>query len=359
MIIPVYNTERYLRDTLDSVLRQTLSSIEVICVDDGSTDGSGKILDEYAGKDRRVRVFHEENRSAGAARNYGLSKASGRYVVFWDADDEFRKDALEVLYLRCRKLKADICVCTARRRDDETGEVYASGAYLNRKLVPKEPVFNRKVIPQYIFNFASNVPWNKMYRRTFLIKNGLHFQEIRQANDVWFSMTALYCAERICTVKEPLVIYRVENTKSLTGKAAVNDMCVVDALREVRRSLEEYLGSEETSDDTARKIWQSFINRAADALLFFLRKQWNAEVYRELFDRYREEVFPEFGLFDHPAEYYYNPEQYEDILQIKQLDAQQFLLYQFRRYERKYQIRAGMTPESYMRKAAGRLLRRR
>ena len=87
VIIPVYNTENYLRECLDSVLAQTLREIEVICVDDGSTDNSLNILKEYQNKDTRIVVLTQENRSAGAARNYGLSIAKGKYLSFLDSDD--------------------------------------------------------------------------------------------------------------------------------------------------------------------------------------------------------------------------------------------------------------------------------
>ena len=89
VIMPVYNVEDYLEQCLDSVLAQTLREIEVICVDDGSTDGSGVILEKYQEKDERIRVFHQKNQFAGCARNLGLKHASGKYVIFWDSDDFF------------------------------------------------------------------------------------------------------------------------------------------------------------------------------------------------------------------------------------------------------------------------------
>ena len=94
IIIPVYNVAPYLKECLDSVLSQTFTEWEAICIDDGSTDGSGVILDEYAGKDRRFRIFRQENQGVGAARNVGLDQASGKYVVFVDADDVIPNDWL-------------------------------------------------------------------------------------------------------------------------------------------------------------------------------------------------------------------------------------------------------------------------
>ena len=99
VIMPVYNVEKYLRQSLDSVLAQTLSEIEIICVDDGSTDGSYDILEEYAAKDQRITVLKQQNQYAGVARNHGLEKAGGKYVVFWDSDDFFEKNALQLFVI--------------------------------------------------------------------------------------------------------------------------------------------------------------------------------------------------------------------------------------------------------------------
>ena len=359
VIIPVYNAEKFIDSCLDSVLSQSLKEIEVICVDDGSTDATERILGEYAGRDGRVRVIRTQNRGAGAARNTGLKLAKGRYVVFWDADDTFRRDALEKMALRCEGLSADLCLCSARKRDDETGTVYASGAYLNRKLLPRHELFNRRTLPQYIFNVSANIPWNKMLRREFVLSCGLQFQELPHANDVFFSMTALYRARRICALKDPLVIYRVENRGSLTGTASEHDLCTVEAFRAVKKALERSadFAFSQGAGSIGPKLRQSFDNRTADALLYSLRKQWNIDVYRYLYDIYRNEVLPEFGLTQHTADYFYNRDNYNDIEQMMVLDADQFLLYLFHRYERSYLRSAGMTPAMMLKKVERRLKR--
>ena len=119
VIIPVYNTENYLRECLDSVLAQTLREIEVICVDDGSTDNSLNILKEYQNKDTRIVVLTQENRSAGAARNYGLSIAKGKYLSFLDSDDFFDKELLRKAYKNAEKNNADIVVYKFKRYNEK------------------------------------------------------------------------------------------------------------------------------------------------------------------------------------------------------------------------------------------------
>ena len=110
VIIPVYNVEEYLRQCLDSVREQTLSDIEIICVNDSSTDGSLSILEEYAKKDPRIQVVTQPNGGAGAARNKGLSMAAGKYLSFLDSDDFFEPDMLELAYKKAEEDKADFVV---------------------------------------------------------------------------------------------------------------------------------------------------------------------------------------------------------------------------------------------------------
>lgn len=105
VVVPVYNAEPYLRECLDSLFGQTLKEIEIIAVDDGSTDGSGKILDEFAARDRRLKVIHQENAGVSAARNRGIKAARGRYLTFVDADDRIDRQALGYLCFEAERLQ--------------------------------------------------------------------------------------------------------------------------------------------------------------------------------------------------------------------------------------------------------------
>ena len=115
VIVPVYNTRPYLPQCLDSLCGQTLKEIEILCIDDGSTDGSAEYLEEAAKRDGRIRVFRENNTGAGAARNIGLLEAKGAYLAFLDSDDFAEPQMLERMYREAWDAAADICVCQARR----------------------------------------------------------------------------------------------------------------------------------------------------------------------------------------------------------------------------------------------------
>ena len=145
VIIPVYNTEEYLRECLDSVVNQTLKDIEIICIDDGSTDSSLDILKEYAKKDNRITVLKQKNQSSGIARNAGLSIAQGKYLSFLDSDDLFELELLESLYKKIISTKSDIAICDADKFDSE-GNNY-NLKMLNLKNVPEKNSFSQNDIP--------------------------------------------------------------------------------------------------------------------------------------------------------------------------------------------------------------------
>ena len=127
VIIPVYNVQNYLRPCLDSVLKQTLKEIEIICVDDGSTDGSLEILKQYAAKDNRITVLKQKNLHAGVARNAGLAVARGEYLSFLDSDDFFELNMLEESYRLIRKKQADILFYQYKNFNQETQQIEKTG----------------------------------------------------------------------------------------------------------------------------------------------------------------------------------------------------------------------------------------
>lgn len=237
VVIPVYNTEPYLRQCLDSVVGQTLRDIEVICVDDGSTDGSLEVLREYEARDGRFTVLQQRNQFAGVARNRGMERARGDYLVFWDSDDFFEPTALEKMHGQIVRYEADICVCGANQYLQETGELAPSARYLAEERLPEAAVFNRHTHNDFILTFATVMPWNKMFRRAFVEENRLRFQDRRNSNDTYFCACALLLAERIFTVPEHLVTYRVGRAGSLVSSLAQDPLANVAVWADVRRDM--------------------------------------------------------------------------------------------------------------------------
>ena len=178
VILPVYNVEKYLKECLDSILNQTLQEIEVICVDDGSTDRSLEILREYEKKDKRVIVLTQENKGAGAARNKGLAIAKGEYLSFLDSDDFFASGMLEEAYRRCVEKKAQICVYQVLRYNEKTKEtIYDKGSF-KKENAPRKDVFCYKDMPDHILDSFQNWAWNKLISHELVKKYHIKFQEI-------------------------------------------------------------------------------------------------------------------------------------------------------------------------------------
>ena len=136
VIIPAWNASSYLRQCLDSVTSQTLTDIEIICVDDGSTDDTSDILCEYAEKDTRISVIRQENRGAGAARNNALKYAKGKYLSFLDADDFFEPEMLEKSYAAAEKNQADIVVFGCDYYSEANDRFRSCPNSINRLILP-------------------------------------------------------------------------------------------------------------------------------------------------------------------------------------------------------------------------------
>lgn len=217
VIIPVYNAEKYLRECLDSAINQTLKDIEIICVNDGSTDSSPEILRNYAKSDSRMIVLQQKNAGAGAARNNGLFHATGDFIYFLDGDDFCDTSLLEVTVNRALETGADIVVFNHYRYDNASGKRdFRYG--LNRNWLPSNSnTFCYKDMPDRIFSMINPTPWNKLYRSSFIKASKLQFLEISTTNDITFAAMSAAMATSITYIDKPLIHYRVNLSNSLTS----------------------------------------------------------------------------------------------------------------------------------------------
>lgn len=218
VIMPVYNGKKYLKECLDSLCKQTLKGIEIICVDDESTDGSLEILHEYQQKDKRVRIFNQSHMGAGSARNIGLKESKGKYLLFLDSDDYFDKHMCEKAYYHACKYKAQIVMFGAQRRDMQTDNMQKMTWVLRSEELPKDKAFRGRDISERIFQVTSNAAWTKLYEKEYIIKQGLEFQNIKHTNDAYFTRSAMAMADRVAVLDEVLLTYRYndgDNTQSI------------------------------------------------------------------------------------------------------------------------------------------------
>lgn len=211
VIVPVYNGEQYLEECMESILKQSLDDIEVLCVNDGSTDGTGGILQRYRQRDPRVRVIYQENAGYGCAMNRGIREAKGTYIGVVEADDYISERMFEVLYQRAEETQADVV-----KADYYTFTGEGAFRQLTYMQTPPHKALYGKVLDSTkttALFYAVQMTWEGIYRRDFLIENeiwhngspGASFQD----NGFWFQVFAW--AKRVCFINEALYYYRVDN----------------------------------------------------------------------------------------------------------------------------------------------------
>ena len=220
VIIPVYNVEKYLRECLESVVNQTLKDIEIICVNDGSTDSSALILDEYARNDNRIKVYTQENQGQGAARNMALELAQGDYIAFVDSDDWLEVSAIEELYKFITEKGAEAVVFDFVECSEQTGKKKFEN--FARKIkkhyhydLLKKGCFSWQNLKRHCLLNLTDAAWHKIYSREFLIKNGIKFGTCRFNEDDIFSHKVLFCASKIYYLDKYLYNYRARMNSSV------------------------------------------------------------------------------------------------------------------------------------------------
>lgn len=302
VIIPVYNSSDYLEECLGSVLCQSEKDIEVICVDDGSTDDSRRIIVETANRDPRVKLLIQDNMGGGAARNAGIDIACGEYLYFMDSDDRIESDLIEVATEACDLHEADIAVFPAYTFDDLTGESWNTDWVFRRSNFPESNPFNFHDMPDYIFNTFGNVPWNKVFRRSFLEKHSLRFQEIRRTNDLLFVCSALVFAEKIVTVDKHLAHYRVGYGNNCQSTNEVEPLGFYKALR----ALEEVLKRQGYYSELRR----SYLNHALDAIISNLSTLKTPEAFEHLLHSFKTDMEGHYCFESEERGYYYDRSKY-------------------------------------------------
>lgn len=203
VIIPVYNVADYLQECLDSVITQNYTDLEIILIDDGSTDASGKICDEYARKDKRIQVIHQKNSGAAAAKNAGLRTASGEFLSFVDSDDYLEPGAYAYMLDLLEKSRADVAQCCYRN------------VYMNCS----EPAYNpygsksydvQEYLLFYLDGFLCSLLWNKLYRRTLF--DGIFFEEGHVIDDEYFTYQGMMNAKKIIIDDRIIYNYRIRRS---------------------------------------------------------------------------------------------------------------------------------------------------
>lgn len=216
IVIPFYNVEDYFRECLDSVTNQTLDDLEIICINDGSTDDSLKIAEEFANHDNRIKIVSQENKGVGAARNRGLELSKGDYIYFMDSDDSIKLNALGLLYDFCKSNDLDILLFKQIVVNDKTGEMFKNPYYEMEFLKPfNKKVFNYKDLGNDALKLAVSLH-GKLLKRDLI--HSIRFPEGYIFEDNLFFAEAMLKAKRVSFYDEYFYYRRFRDNSIITTK---------------------------------------------------------------------------------------------------------------------------------------------
>ena len=272
IIVPIYNAKPFIHRCLDSVVNQTFSDLEIILVDDGSTDGSGEICDEYALEDPRVIVIHQENKGLSSARNAGIKKSTAPYIGFVDADDYCSLVMYEILYNFIKKTKADIACCNVDVFDAIGSKKFFNPTFSDSFIWKGQDIFHYHVVREN--RYISTAAWDKLYKREIIFSR--LFEKNQMFEDLRVMSYWLTKCKKVVYTGQPLYHY-YDNRSSLTHGVHFNAKWLTwfDANKERIKIYEQY------SPDNLKYIYATYIDNALSIM-------YRARHHNELKDVRRE-----------------------------------------------------------------------
>lgn len=270
VIIPVYNVEEYLRECVDSVLKQTYQAFEIILVDDGSTDTSGDICDAYAKKDKRIQVIHQKNQGQAVARNTGFAVAKGKYIYFIDSDDWIVPETLEKLMKKAEQEKAEVVFFDANSFTEQSEKFHVEQRYLRKHEYSTDLGYNVLERLQKNEEYHCSVPL-LLLERAFLVENNVCFYPGVFYEDMLYTYEIFCKSKCVAYIGEAFYQRRYRSNSTMTSRKNQKHYISAKKVYEKVREVSEELGKIE--DDAARK----YVVRCAFNALNIYKKLSNAE----------------------------------------------------------------------------------
>ena len=293
IVVPCYNAERFVEETIASAQAQTIQDIEIICVDDGSSDATLAILRQLAAADERIRVIEQQNGGEGPARDAGLVAATGDWLYFLDADDIMLPTLLEEAIACGDREHADVVVFRTNMLNDQTGEQVLCEWSFKRDWLDGN-TFAPRDYPEHVFTSFQNWVHNKLFRTSFVREHGLHMQHVHRTADLLFTCRALFEAEKIALIDAPLHVYRVNNAQSAMATSDLYPLDFYYAFAALREALED------------AGVWElyhdSFVNWAIDGIAYNLSVARSYDSYRTVVRTLQEEGFERLDITGFPRE---------------------------------------------------------
>jgi glycosyltransferase involved in cell wall biosynthesis len=227
VIIPVYNSEKYLESALDSVLNQTFQDFEILCIDDGSTDSSKEIIKKYMNEDKRIKYFYQKNQGPGPARNLGLKKSKGKYIAFLDSDDYLEKNALKTTYQKASDLDLDILFFNAKviYESEKLRDKYGHyNDYYKRKNIYEDVLLGPELFVKYEKNndFLPHVGFQLIRRKLILDSKNFFIDALHEDN--LFTIKNLLLAKKVSHLNQKLYVRRLRKNSIMTSKIGMENV---------------------------------------------------------------------------------------------------------------------------------------
>lgn len=304
IVIPCYNASNYVAESVSSAQSQTIDDIEIICVDDGSTDDTLGILEHIASQDSRIRIIIQANGGEGPARDAGLDAAGGDWLYFLDADDIMYPTLLEESIACGEREQSDIVIFKTTLLDDKTGEQRPCPWAFKREWIADD-TFNPREYPKHIFDSFQNWVHNKIFRGDFVREHDLHMQHVHRTADLLFTCRALAEASHITLLDRPLYLYRMNNSQSAMNTSDQYPLDFYQGFVALKQSL--------VAHGTWELYHDSFVNWALEGIAVNLRLSHNYEAYHTITETIVREGFQELDIINFAPGQAYLPHYYEQL----------------------------------------------
>ncbi|WP_304201653.1 glycosyltransferase family 2 protein [Phocaeicola plebeius] len=256
IIVPIYKVEQYLKTCLNSIIQQTYTKLEILLIDDGSPDGCGKICDEYAQKDSRIKVIHKNNEGLSAARNEGINIAKGEYITFIDSDDFINKKYINYLYELIEHYNADISVCSYKKFDTYTENNIVKVSEINSK--PTIQIYSGKeaVIKSLYQKDIDNSAWGKLYSKKLFanlrFKQGIIYEDLEISHKIYS------IAQKVVNSNKKLYYYRQHSSSILGTKFNNKKLVVLDITDDILNQMKIQQDKQLIKAAESRKLSANF-----------------------------------------------------------------------------------------------------
>lgn len=287
IIVPVYNAEEFLVDCIQSLLNQTYQNIEIILIDDGSTDQSKKICHTFSSQDKRVKVYSINNSGVSNARNFGIEHALGKYIMFCDSDDIYNLNFIQIMRDNLIKSNSELGICCYKRFRNRPNFENTKYSKINYEIINSNDYYNLILFNEKISGYI----WNKIFVKDILIQNKIFFDsKIHEVEDLYFVIKYLKHVNRVTLINEELYYYR-DNPMSIMNQ---NFNYKKYSALYGRHNIYKEIKNIPLNEDIKKRVWKQLIEACfsyTKLIIFSVEFDCKKYYLKEIINIYRSNIF--------------------------------------------------------------------